>query len=251
MKRKIISTFCMIFIFFNLNTYVIGSPAYFFPEKYNITIKNVTKNEIKSIELIYDSGYGFNYESNNNLRSWLENTDFGYKYKEYSDEEIIPKLTTEEIDDIAMSYVHKDASNINGYWIDSSVIEGRTKMTKFAIYENVDIKYNDNNIIISYFAGKEHYHAINSMYLRIVKNNDTILYSNLISSNIVGVVDEHSTSEEYEKAISVKNKTAYFEVDFSGIDNNFDVIENNDTTKIDNNSFNYAIIFILVIAFLF
>lgn len=229
--KKILLLFLSLnFIILSLSTSVQAAPAYFYPNTYVVTLNNVTKDEIKRIEIIYPSRYAFNYTEKQEWRYWLERTDFGYKYKQYSDEYIIPTLTTEEIDDIAKSYINIDTSSIKGYWIDSSVLKGRNcSITKFAINENIDIKYNRDNIVISYFADKNNRHYMNNMHLRIIKGDNTIIYSNSISSKLADLVDEFSTDAEWKEAEEVTKKTAYFEVDFSETKNNFKVIEYSET----------------------
>ncbi len=201
----------MNFIILSLSTSVQAVPAYFYPNTYVVTLNNVTKDEIKKIEIIYPSMYAFNYTEEQEWRYWLERTDFGYKYKQYSDEFIIPTLTTEEIDDIAKSYINTDTSNIKGYWIDNSVLKGRDcSITKFAINENIDIKYNSDNIVISYFTDKNNRNYMNNMHLRIIKDDDTIIYSNSISTKLANLVDEFSLENERKDAIDVTKKNCLF-----------------------------------------
>lgn len=208
---------------FNLNSF--AAPYYYFPKQYIITIKNTNKKEIKNIELLYNSGIGFNYESNNRFRSWLNNTDFGYKYKKYSDKEIIPQLDSQQIDKIAFLYVHKDASSVKGYWLDNSVINSNTSIAKFAIYEKANIKYFKDKIIISYTGNDNKDIYPNGIILRITKKDNTILYSNQIYSSQIGLIDEFSKPDDIEKAKKVTTITAHFETDLSGINNKFDITE--------------------------
>lgn len=250
---KIIFILAVITILISLCTFVHGSPGYFYPSKYVVTLKNIGKDEIKSIEMIYPTRYAFNYAQNEKEQYWIKNTTLDSEYKEYSDEEIIPTLTTEEIDIIAKSYINTDTSDVKGYWIDKSVINARSNsITKFAICNTVDVKYKNNNTIVTYTADDENEFYINNMYMRIVKNDDTIIYSNYISSNMEQVVDEFSTDKEWKEAEKVKNKTAYFEIDSSEIKSNFEVTEINKEQNNTNNSNDFSIIImsiVIVIAF--
>lgn len=88
------------------------------------------------------------------------------------------------------------------------------------------------------------------MLLRIEKTDNTVLYSNPITSNLWTVEDENSTQEELAESEKILNKTAYFEVDFSKPQNNFEVTEvpKKNNNKIDNNIIsNYYIILTIVI----
>ncbi len=243
--RKIL---LIILIILCLNTKVLAAPFYYYPKEYNVTINNIEKNDIKKIEILYYIPiYGFNYSSSNESRSWIKDTNFGYKYKNYSDAEIIPTLTTAQIDAIANSYNHIDTSHIKGYWIEKKEIPTiNTSIAKFQVNKNTNIKYNNKNIIVTYFSDKETYPYLDNMYLKIVKNDNTILYSNPISSSIVKVIDENTSPEEKKEKEKILNQTAYFEVDFSKIHNNFDVSEIFKKTN-NNILLNYYLILIIVI----
>ena len=252
--KKLLIPILLLFLLLGLNVKVLGAPAYYYPKKYNVTIKNINKNEIKKIEVLYSEKYGFSYLANSENRRWIKYTDFGYKYRNYSDEEIIPTLTDEQIDDIYKAYINKDISDVNGYWIeqkDIPTIEG--SIEKLVINENTNVQYKNNTAIVTYTATKETYYRINSMLLRIEKTDNTVLYSNPITSNLWTVEDENSTQEELAESEKILNKTAYFEVDFSKPQNNFEVTEvpKKNNNKIDNNIIsNYYIILTIVITFI-
>lgn len=249
--KKLLIPILLLFLLLGLNVKVLGAPAYYYPKKYNVTIKNINKNEIKKIEVLYSERYGINYSENNNDRIWIKYTDFGYKYRNYSDEEIIPTLTDEQIDDIYKVYINEDISNINGYWIEQKDIPTlENSIEKLVINENTNVQYKNNTAIVTYTATKETCYRINSMLLRIEKTDNTVLYSNPITSNLWTVEDENSTKEELAESEKILNKTAYFEVDFSKPQNNFEVTEvpKKNNNKIDNNIIsNYYLILTIVI----
>lgn len=79
-----------------------GASAPIIPKEYSITINHLnSKEDIKSVEILYSTRLSFSYSTNERERLWLNVTDFGYKYKNYTDAEIIPTLSPEEIDAIA------------------------------------------------------------------------------------------------------------------------------------------------------
>ncbi len=225
MNRKILSCLIILVLIFITALRVYSAPMYIYPQKYIITIKNAKINKIKKIEVIYWPNIGFNYESNEAFRSWIKNTDFGKKYKNFKDSEIIPKLSEKEIDEIALSYIHKNASEINGYWIEQSIIDKNVSIAKFAVYENPYIKYFPNKIVISYSGRKKPLIYPDGLYLRLVLKDNTILYSAPVYSSKYKIIDEYSKPDEVKKALSVKNQNANFEVDFLHIKNKFEVKE--------------------------
>ena len=243
--------FFALFMTFISNDHVFGAPYHYYPKKYRVTIKNVNKEDIKKIEVIYLTRCGLNYEENNRYRYWLYETDFGYKYENYTDEEIIPKLSDDEITEIAISYLHMDDCRINGYWVENKYIDISTQMAKFGIYDDVDIKYYNNRIVVTYKSNDNNNYSMDIKYLRIVKKDDTVLYSKRISSRKVELVDEYSSEERYENAKKVMDEVAYFEVDYSEIKQSFDVIEvDKEIEEIHENS-SRNIIFISVTVGLF
>ncbi|MBR3211290.1 MAG: hypothetical protein IKF71_05095 [Bacilli bacterium] len=206
---------------------VLAAPFYYYPKEYQITIHNMDKESIDSIELIYDTGCGFNYTDNPEWRYWIEGTDFGYQYKDSKDADVIPKLSTKQIDEIARLYLNSDtASKINGYWIDGKEIPGmHGSINKFTINENTKIYYDNQDIVVSYSADEDNFAYINKMVLRIQMKDQDVVYSPTISSQYIYIVDEYSTEEDIKIAEEVENTTAVFEIDYSKDKNQLDVKE--------------------------
>ncbi len=246
--NKLLLYSLIILVLFCFTNKVLSAPYYYYPQKYEIVIKNIKKSDIQKIEPIYASRLKFNYSNNQNTQYWISNTDFGKKYRGYNDSEIIPKLSEKQIDEIAKIYNgYSDDDIIEGYWIDTSQINANISngMVKFGIVPNSAIKYQNDTILISYILEKNY----NDIYLRIVKNDNTILYSNKIKSNMSSIIDENSTKQEREQALEISAQTAYFEVDFSKIKNKFDVVEI-ERKKKHNYSTSLNIQFILLITIL-
>lgn len=231
-KKLVISIITTLILIININNCVFGDAFFYTPKEYNVVLRNVKKNDIKSIELIYKiNRYGFNY---------IED-----------DAENIPNLSTEEIDALAFSRIHVDTSDIKGYWIDSlSIGEKGSSISKYMIYENMNIKYSDdNNILVTYYRPSENsdiYVYLDNMRLRIEKNDGTILYSNIISSSLCGITDENSSEEDEKKSEKMQNKIAYFEVDYSRISNNFDVTECSEAIELKNDSIKSSYLIIAI-----
>lgn len=241
--------FLFLISFFIFITNTLASLGIITPKEYNITINNINLKEIEKIELLYKTHYQIlYYEKNNPYREWIYKTDFGYKYKNYDDSEIIPTLSTEQLDEISNCYNSDSANSTKGYWLENDFKNNNenkinNSITKYAIYDDVKIKYNINNISINLPAPTSE-----RIFIRLEKKDNTVIYSNIISSKLIEYYDEHTPNIEIEKKENVKNKIAQFEVDYKNISNNFEVIEVEPTNIINkkiNKTINIAIYIII------
>jgi len=230
MKTKIILLVLILYIILSINVFASRSED-ITPKEYVITINNVNQEEIQNIEILYPTSLGFYYAKNNENREWITDTTFGNKYNNYTDAEIIPTLSTDEIDEIAKCYYNSikrkvEPSLINGYWLNGENYD----IQKYAILSDAKVQYNNNYIEITYPPS---YWKIDDnivgdgsrTIIRIVKDDNTIIFSKLFKSKLITWVDEYTKGTEYNEIMSVKDKVAYFEVDYTNITNDFEVKE--------------------------
>lgn len=223
---KKICLFLICFFIFIIN--VSGSLGLAVPKEYIITINNINRKEIKKIEVLYKTNYQIlYYEKGYPFRIWVSETDFGYKYKDVNDSEILPKLSTEELDEIYDSCYnnYKPAKDVKGYWLEKNILysddnQSNNSIIKYALYDDVKIEYNKDNVAISFPGPKT-----SLIIIKLEKKDGTILYSKKIESKLIRVFDEHSSSEEVEEALKAEELIAQFEVNYKNITDNFDVLE--------------------------
>lgn len=234
------------------NSNVYAAPARIYPNEFNVVVNNISKSDIKIINVLYCvNSYQFNVNPNEDYNfdvNWP--TD---RYNEYAIEHLNIDINDKE-------WIATDG----GKWLDSNKLDGKTIFSendlhsyiKCMTYKDVSyLNYFENKLAFSIYNLNENNKSspiyIGGFYLEIERANNEVIFSNYFTADIV--IDEFSSGKEISNAEKTASKTAYFAGRFSKDDNKItiELIKISDekpTNIVNKNNNSNVIIFIIALS---